>query len=170
MLDVNNCVNLAALLRATSTGLLNLEAFIKTVVDFRQLLVRRSFFQATALRPTAYQHSSSQRRWLVFSCVGHKMEPWSLRESAGYKHITVHKGVHYQQTTKQNSLIHIRETITTCFAYFLWRVMLCSLWDMHYSWKSRTEAEEKFGHRTNKVTKYNQAAAIRWMKLTLSLP
>jgi len=39
MLDVKNCVNLAALLRAASTGLLNLEASIKTLGDFRQLLV-----------------------------------------------------------------------------------------------------------------------------------
>jgi hypothetical protein len=48
MLDVNRRVNLAALLRAASTALFNLEDFIKTLVDFRQLLVRRSFFQATA--------------------------------------------------------------------------------------------------------------------------
>jgi hypothetical protein len=34
MLDVNHCVNLTALLRAASTGLLNLEEFIKTAVDF----------------------------------------------------------------------------------------------------------------------------------------
>jgi len=38
-IKVNHLVNLATLLRAASTDLFNLEDFIKTVVDFRQLLV-----------------------------------------------------------------------------------------------------------------------------------
>jgi hypothetical protein len=82
VLDINRCVDLAALLGAASTGLLSIGPPRLTVGDFRQPWISTSAFQDSELGGSPHQLTLSRNSQLVLSRGRRKMESSNPREFA----------------------------------------------------------------------------------------